>query len=149
MRNIKYIAVHCTGTQQSATVESIRKYWKEQLKWNSPGYHYLVKPCGQIVELQTEDQPSNGVAGYNGVTVNVCYIGGLDKTGKVADTRTANQKAAMLFLLEQLKERYPKATIQGHRDFSPDRNGNRVIEKCEWIKDCPCFDAKTEYKNIK
>lgn len=149
MRKIKFIAVHCTATAQTATVEAIRKYWREKLNWKAPGYHYLVKPCGQIVELLPEEEISNGVAGYNSSTVNVCYIGGITSAGQPADNRTPNQKAAMLFLLEQLKERYPNAVIQGHRDFSPDLNGNGVIEPEEWIKYCPCFDAKKEYRNIK
>lgn len=137
MRNIKYIAVHCTATQPNATVEGIIRYWKETLHWNSPGYHYLIKACGQVVKLLDEDYPSNGVAGYNSVTINVCYVGGIARDGRAEDTRTPNQKAAMLFLLEQLKERYPKAVIQGHRDF-PDV-----------AKACPCFDARREYNRIK
>ena len=137
MRTIKYIVVHCSATGQNATVESIQRYWKNTLKWKNPGYHYIVKPSGEIIQLLDEDKPSNGVAGYNSQSVNICYIG------------TEEQKAAMCFLLQQLKERYPKAVIRGHRDFSPDLNGNGVIEPFEWIKHCPCFDAGEEYKNIK
>jgi N-acetylmuramoyl-L-alanine amidase len=51
-------------------------------------------------------------------------------------------------LLSELKEQFPKAVIWGHRDFSPDLNKNGTIEKNEYIKLCPCFDAKTEYKNL-
>ena len=134
MRTIKYIVVHCSATRQNATVESIRKYWRDTLKWKNPGYHYIIKPSGEIVPLLDEDKLSNGVAG---------------KDGKPEDNRTEEQKAAMCFLLQQLKERYPKATIRGHRDFSPDLNGNGVIEPSEWIKHCPCFNAREEYKNIK
>ena len=45
-------------------------------------------------------------------------------------------------------KKYPEAVIQGHRDFSPDLNGNGRIEKSEWIKLCPCFDAKEEYATL-
>ena len=31
---------------------------------------------------------------------------------------------------------------QGHRDLSPDLNGNGEIEPEEWIKACPCFEVK-------
>ena len=148
MRNIKYIVVHCTATAQSTSIESIKRYWKEKLNWKSPGYHYLVKPDGDIVMLLDEDKSSNGVSGYNSVSVNVCYIGGIDRNGKAVDNRTEEQKASLVFLFEQLKEKYPRARIKGHRDFSPDLNGNGVIEPSEWIKSCPCFDASTEYKNL-
>ena len=49
---------------------------------------------------------------------------------------------------DQLKEMFPKAIIKGHRDLSPDKNKNEKIEKNEWLKECPCFDAINEYKNI-
>ena len=149
MRTIKYIVVHCSATPQDATVQSILDYWKNILKWKNPGYHYIIKPSGEIVQLLDEDKPSNGVAGYNSQSVNICYIGGIMANGKPVDNRTEEQKAAMCFLLQQLKGRYPKVTIRGHRDFSPDLNGNGVIEPFEWIKHCLCFDAREEYKNIK
>lgn len=48
-----------------------------------------------------------------------------------ADTRTDAQKAALLGLLTDLKQRFPEAVIHGHRDFAK--------------KACPCFDATSEY----
>ena len=68
--------------------------------------------------------------------------------GKPIDNRTAAQKASLAGLLGVLRKKYPTATIQGHRDFSPDRNRNGRIEPSEYIKACPCFDAKAEYKDI-
>ena len=78
----------------------------------------------------------------------VVYVGGLDCKGKAKDTRTEKQKAALLALLVDLRKLYPEARISGHRDFSPDLNGNGIIEPKEWIKECPCFDAKLEYINV-
>ena len=68
--------------------------------------------------------------------------------GKGKDTRTENQKNALLILLLMLRELYPKARISGHRHFSPDRNGNGTVEPSEWIKECPCFDARWEYRKV-
>ncbi|MDA5624327.1 N-acetylmuramoyl-L-alanine amidase, partial [Pasteurella multocida] len=31
--------------------------------------------------------------------------------------------------------------ICGHRDLSPDLNGDGTITPNEWLKDCPCFDV--------
>ena len=86
--------------------------------------------------------------GYNSTAINVAYIGGIDAKGKAIDNRTEAQKKSMRALLEQLKGRYPKAVIRGHRDFSPDLNGDGKITRNEWIKACPCFDAGEEYKDI-
>ena len=38
-----------------------------------------------------------------------------------------------------------QAKVVGHRDLSPDRNGNGEIEPEEWIKACPCFEVKAEF----
>jgi hypothetical protein len=31
--------------------------------------------------------------------------------------------------------------VLGHRDFSPDLNGDGLITPNEWMKACPCFDV--------
>ena len=49
MRTIKRIFVHCTAGPQTQTVAEIQKYWKTVNKWTSPGYHYIVKPDGEIL----------------------------------------------------------------------------------------------------
>jgi hypothetical protein len=38
--------------------------------------------------------------------------------------------------------------IIGHRDLSPDLDGDGIVEPNEFIKQCPCFDAKVEYKDV-
>ena len=40
---------------------------------------------------------------------------------------------------------YPGCRVCGHRDLSPDLNGNGEIEPEEWVKACPCFEVKVEY----
>lgn len=137
MRTIEYIAVHCTATSQTTTVSSIQEYWKNNLKWKMPGYHFIIKPDGEVVKLLSVDEVSNGVKGFNSKTINISYIGGIDEYGNPKDTRTEAQKIAILNLLKLLKTRYKSAKIQGHRDFPGVK------------KACPSFDAKTEYKNLK
>lgn len=141
MRKIKRIFVHCTAGPQTQSVATIQNYWKKVKKWDNPGYHYIIKPDGEIVPLQPEDKPSNGVAGYNSTSINVCYIGGVNKQGKAIDNRTEAQKQSLITILTELKSRYPDAEIMGHRDiWGPDPS--------KWKKMCPCFNAKEEYKEI-
>ena len=130
MREINYLIVHCTATQPDAKIESIQNYWRKNLGWKSPGYHYVIKADGEIVPLLSIDKVSNGVAGYNSQIINISYIGGIDKTGKPKDTRTEEQKASILKLLKDLKKRFPSVKIQGHRDFP------------KVAKACPSFDVK-------
>ena len=75
-RQITHIFVHCTATLPSATVDSLRAGWKA-IGWSNPGYHYVVKPSGEVVSLQPEDKASNGVKGYNAHAIHVAYIGGI------------------------------------------------------------------------
>jgi len=34
--------------------------------------------------------------------------------------------------------------VYGHRELSPDLNGNGIVEPNEWIKQCPCYDVKAK-----
>lgn len=147
MRRVEYIAVHCTAGRQTQTVSDLQAEFRRK-GWVYPGYHYVVSPDGKITQLLDEDKVSNGVKGFNSVSVNVAYIGGIDADGRATDNRTDEQKKALRQLLGMLKRKYPDAVIQGHRDFSPDTNGNGVVDPWERIKECPCFDAKEEYGDL-
>lgn len=154
-RRIDYIVVHCTATPEGrdVTVEQIRKEHKEQ-GWSDIGYHYVVTLDGKAHLGRDADLVGSHVKGFNSYSIGVVYVGGLENKPlaysklKAKDTRTDAQKAELLSLLIDLRKLYPKARILGHRDFSPDTNGDGVISPCEWIKECPSFDAKNEYSRI-
>ena len=71
----------------------------------------------------------------------------MDKNGHAIpkDTRTPEQKKAMAELVYNLLEVYPITDILGHRDASPDKNGDGKITKNEWVKACPCFSVRDEF----
>lgn len=69
---------------------------------------------------------------------------GPDCNGRPKDTRTEWQKHSMRVLVRVLLKEYPGSRVCGHRDLSPDLNGNGEIEPEEWIKACPCFEVKEE-----
>ena len=100
------------------------------------GYHYYITRDGQTYQTRHEQLVGAHAVGHNSHSLGVCYEGGLDKDGHHADTRTTRQKRALLDLLKRLKREYPQAQILGHRDL-PNVH-----------KDCPCFDAKTEYSQL-
>lgn len=70
---------------------------------------------------------------------------GFLSAGHPKDTRTPEQHVSIMNLLLLLLLRYPGCRICGHRDLSPDRNGDGVITPDEWLKECPCFDAEVVY----
>ena len=156
-RRIDYIVIHCTATPegQDMTVEQIKRIHMRDNGWSDIGYHYVIYRDGSIHGGRSVDLVGAHVAGHNAHSIGVVYVGGLEnkpgvpyKDLKPKDTRTEEQKKGLLALLKRLKALYPKAKIQGHRDFSPDLNHNGFIEPQEWIKACPCFDAKKEYSTI-
>lgn len=140
MRKIERIFVHCTAGNQKQTLQQLKDEFIRR-GWKNPGYHYVVFPDGKLVQLLSEDKVSNGVQGYNSTSINVSYIGGIDKQGRPLDNRTQAQKDTLYALLIYLKQQYPKAHILGHRDIWGKNSKN-------WKKYCPCFDAEEEYKEI-
>lgn len=155
-RQINGFIVHCTASKPSVWLDvkdidkmhAQRGFKKQPKSGRVCGYHFLVRQDGEIQGGRFLDEIGAHVAGYNSHTIGVCYVGGLDENGKPKDTRTPQQKASLVWLLAELRKYYPKATIKGHRDYSPDKNKNGKIEPWEWLKACPCFDAQTEYKTI-
>lgn len=163
MKEIKYIVVHCTATPEShaCTVERIDQMHRARGFKNGCGYHWVIYQDGTVHRGRPETMQGAHVKGHNHHSIGVCYVGGLrfkpqekrnSQTGLTclagncgryvpADTRTAEQKEALVALLKELHQRYPKAEIVGHRDLSPDLNGDGVITRNEWIKACPCFDV--------
>lgn len=78
---------------------------------------------------------------YNAHSIGICYEGGLNCHGVAKDTRTEWQRHSLQVLVRALKMDYPEARIVGHRDLSPDVNGNGEVEPMEWTKECPCFNV--------
>ena len=156
MRRIDTIIVHCTATKamRHFNVNDVRR-WHIQRGFSDIGYHYLVLVDGTIEAGRPLSIAGAHCQGHNAHSIGISYVGGLEnKPGvpynklKAKDTRTEAQKAALLSLLVELRKLYPKAKISGHRDFSPDKNHNGIVEPFEWIKQCPSFDAKKEYARI-
>ena len=133
MRTINEIIVHCSATPEGKdyTVKQIDQ-WHRQRGFDCIGYHYVVYRDGTVHKGRDEQRIGAHCKGHNANSIGVCYIGGCATDGKTPkDTRTAAQKAALVKLLRELWQRYPKAIIHGHRDFA--------------AKACPSFDATKEY----
>jgi N-acetylmuramoyl-L-alanine amidase len=153
-KNINTIFIHCTAGY--GNVAAMKKFWKT-LGWRSPGYHLVVDELGNIEAIHPFTLPSNGVKGQNSNSIHISYIGGVDKknVNKSVDTRTALQKAGLIKAIglaidwiESTGGSKINLQIKGHRDASPDQNGDGVIASWERIKECPSFDAIPEYKHL-
>ena len=136
MRIINEIIVHCAATREGRdfTVEDITR-WHKARGFATIGYHYVIYRDGSIHEGRPLEQIGAHCVGHNKHSIGICYIGGCASDGKTPkDTRTPEQKEALLALLRRLKARFPNATINGHRDFA--------------AKACPSFDARSEFRSL-
>lgn len=129
-----FIVIHCSATseKQNFGAADIDK-WHRSKGWACIGYHYVIKRDGTLEVGRKESQVGAHVADWNSVSLGICLIGGIDADDptKAEDNYTDAQWVTLKKLLKELKVRYPKAKIQGHRDFP------------KVAKACPCFDVKT------
>lgn len=137
MRTINEIIVHCSDTPEGRNdkAEDIRRWHVNGNGWSDIGYHYVVDLDGTIELGRDVALVGAHATGHNANSVGVCYVGGRDaQTGRAKDTRTDAQKVSLRVLLQHLRARFPEARIIGHCNVSH--------------KQCPCFDAKNEYKDL-
>lgn len=133
MRKINKIILHCSATKegQNFTVADIDK-WHRARGFTKIGYHYVIYLDGSVHIGRSLDEVGAHCLGHNTDSIGICYIGGLDGNGNPKDTRTLAQIESMNSLIQNLKIKYPNATVDGHNAFAN--------------KACPCFDVKKEFK---
>ena len=149
MRTITLIVLHCSATKATQSygfsqcqADHLRRGWKDI------GYHYYITRDGQLHNGRPISQVGAHCKDHNRHSIGICYEGGLDANGKPYDTRTKAQRTTMRSLLEKLHRQFPAAIIMGHRDLSPDLDGNGHVDPDEWLKQCPCFDALWDYADL-
>lgn len=144
-RSITLIVVHCTATRVDAdfTQKDLLRSHKA-MGMRMVGYHFYIRKDGFIWTTRPLEMVGAHCMGYNQESVGIAYEGGLDTHGLPADTRTPEQKHSLRVLIRTLKKMFPVERVCGHRDLSPDSNGNGVVEPSEWLKQCPCFEVATD-----
>lgn len=133
---VRYIIVHCTDTSatNTLTIEDLDN-WHRARGFKCCGYHFVVMPDGRVLEGRSIFSQGAHALLYNDRSIGVAYVGGRNRAGAIADTRTYAQKISMAYLFARICDYYPKIDeIIGHNDVST-----------KW---CPCFNAKAEYANF-
>ena len=132
MRNITEIIIHCSATKEDrpVSVADIDR-WHREKGCKEIGYHYVIYRDGSIHPGRALEKVGAHCLGHNQQSIGICYIGGLDKQGVPKDTRTPQQKEALVSLIQTFLLAYPNATVHGHNEFAN--------------KDCPCFNVQMEW----
>lgn len=167
-RPITLIVIHCSATPNDRTLFSgsgreLRTPVDEIDKWHfdrgflrgaaaaqrfnptlrSIGYHYVIARNGGLFTGRHPDEVGAHVAGYNRNSLGVCLIGN--------DSFTPAQWATLADCLprwctaHRVERRFAtpawREGVCGHRDLSPDKNGDGQITPNEFIKRCPGFSV--------
>lgn len=134
-----FIAVHCSATTEKMNIGAadIDK-WHRQKGWACIGYHYVIRRDGTVEQGRDEAVIGSHVQGWNASSIGICMVGGVsaDDVNKAVNNFTPAQFESLKKLLGELKTRYPKAKIQGHRDFP------------NVAKACPSYDVKAWLKTV-
>lgn len=130
---VRFIAVHCSATGPDADIgRADIDRWHRMKGWLSIGYHFVIRRDGTLEAGRDTSVRGAHVEGFNQCSIGVCLVGGTDgtKAAKPQANFTAPQLATLKTLIKDLSVRFPKATVQGHRDFPG------------VAKACPSFDVQ-------
>lgn len=138
-----FIVVHCADTyaDMDIGVKEIRQWHTmpppKGRGWSDIGYAAVIRRDGRVEmgrdldhHIPDFDEVGAHVTGYNTVSLGICLVGGKSRAngGPEANFTDAQYKS-LRRVLKELKVRYPKAQVVGHRDLNPG-------------KACPSFDVK-------
>lgn len=165
-RTITGIVIHCAATPNGKDIKAkaiddmhAKRGFKRdrQMVRNfnqgmpNIGYHYVIEVDGNIAFGRHLEEIGAHVQGGNATTIGVCMIG----TDKFTAKQWSSLKQLMTTIcntinkqslsaektLDKLKEM--GISIKGHRDYSPDKNGDGKIDRTDWLKICPGFSVES------
>ena len=122
------IIIHCSATraEQDITAADIESWHRARGFWTI-GYHYVIRLDGTIEPGRDVTLDGAHCMGWNKRAIGICYVGGLDKDGRPADTRTDAQRTALIRLVKALRLVFPGGKqVLGQRETIPDLNGDGV-----------------------
>ncbi len=164
-RAINAIVIHCAATpnlkpftiQQLDEMHRLRGFKRDSQAvrnlnptLKSIGYHFVIEIDGSIKTGRGLEEIGAHVQGSNAKSIGICMVG----TDKFTKAQWIALRECLINLSSKILGRTimtsdsmlqsfkdASISIKGHRDYSPDLNGNGIIERNEWIKTCPGFDV--------
>jgi N-acetylmuramoyl-L-alanine amidase len=137
-----YVVWHCSATPPSQDIGSAQIAIMHKARgFDDIGYALVVCRDGRVQTGEALGKRGAHVKGLNSVSVGVCMVGGVDENGKSENNFTEEQWKAAKHVFEFLTLLYPDAQHCGHRDLSPDSDGDGRVQRHEFLKDCPCYSV--------
>lgn len=136
--------VHVTATSPGTNLTmAALKRMHQARGWQDTGYNEVIFRDGRAeISGRGADGVGAHVAGFNSVSYGISLEGGVDRNNK-ADVRTITdaQWKTLERRMREISKQYPGIKWCGHRDLSPDKDRDGIIEPHEWLKECPTFDV--------
>jgi N-acetylmuramoyl-L-alanine amidase len=164
-RTINAIVIHCAATPNGkdfkiAQLDDMHKQRgfkrdSQALRNFNPtlksiGYHFVIEVDGSVRTGRGIEEIGAHVQGSNAKSIGICMVG----TDQFTTAQWQSLRECMINLASKILGRTIMTadsmlqsfkdsgiSIKGHRDHSPDLNGDGIIQRTEWIKTCPGFDV--------
>ena len=121
------------------------------------GYHYVVDLDGQVFTGRGLNEVGAHAKDHNAASIGICLVGGAEREAQFTPAQWKALKNLVLTLRMQtgVPLQPPRRNgnqvvggVCGHRDLSPDLNGNGRAEPGEWLKTCPGFEVADWLANL-
>lgn len=165
-RTVTDIVVHCSASpnDKAFTVYDVDAWHKarkfkrssQALRSFNPelkhiGYHFVIERNGRVMSGRSLEEIGAHVQGNNAKSIGICLIG----TDEFTDAQYQSLRGLLIQIAVKISNRpifdvkqalnvYGELgiSVKGHRDYSPDLNGDGQITRNEWLKTCPGFEVK-------
>lgn len=145
-----YIAVHCAATPPNLDIGRAEiDRWHRAKGWLMIGYHLVIRRDGRVETGRPIDAIGAHVKNYNHNSVGVCLVGGVDVHGKPDNNFTSAQWETLAVVLRDLKAKYPKAYVQGHRDFPNVHKACPSFDVRDWLAETRALETNQPRKSMK
>lgn len=112
------------------------------------GYHFVIDVDGRLYTGRALNEPGAHAVNFNARSIGVCLIGGAERDGQYTPEAWNRLEELVLLLCHERRiplrlatQHQPLAGVCGHRDLSPDANGDGQVTARDWLKTCPGFDV--------
>lgn len=171
MRSLDLIVIHCAASPNGEwrtiadidAMHAARGFRRDPklIGYNAPdyphvGYHYVIYTSGGAVSGRGIEEIGAHVKGHNANSIGV-YMVGTDRFTAEQWTTLRDNICATVATIARRRGNVVKGRltpfeavalartlnlrIVGHRDLSPDVNGDGTVEPQEWLKTCPGFSV--------
>jgi hypothetical protein len=112
---IRHIVIHCTGTSPGIGINDLADV----------PYQYVITRDGKVLKFKEIERTHT--------TIDIAYLGGLDKDSNPCDNRTAIQSDGLFRVLLQLCELFSKAAIVGADELYDFVHANPGFDIKGWL----------------